>query len=267
MIDELMTTAVCWDMKANVSVEFAHTAEYFFYFCPDLICLERVVPVVRKNYFFRAPQAHAPGCHYEKKRVEASSVPGVPKQRESLLPPSIIPSHLGKISPPRQRKLPSKSEMRSLSEQIKTEPPLHPGTLQEVIDSWLAMSTAVRSEHPLVINGRTLDYFTAFSAFNSAKDDPSLLVNRQTIAFGMATVSHFINDFYITSRCKFLVGEQYLPIKIRVRPGDPDFDSLADKQNVLLFIYGNIALHSAERKWVEMQRPDAYSGFVISHVV
>ncbi|WP_460158799.1 hypothetical protein [Pseudomonas sp. S3_E11] len=55
MNDELMVSAVCWEMDAAVSASFAHAVkvtEEFLFFCPE--CLVDVVASIstKKNFFF-----------------------------------------------------------------------------------------------------------------------------------------------------------------------------------------------------------------------
>ena len=80
MSSELMTTAVCWEVGANVSAEYAKDNSTFYYFCPEQNCLEKVVPAQRNNKFFRAPNRHVTGCKNEKESIEQSNVQGEQKK-------------------------------------------------------------------------------------------------------------------------------------------------------------------------------------------
>ena len=97
MSSELMTTAVCWEVGANVSAEYGKDNSTFYYFCPERNCLEKVVPAQRNNKFFKAPNRHVTGCKNEKESSENSNVQGEQKKVAMAVPPPIIPSHLGAI--------------------------------------------------------------------------------------------------------------------------------------------------------------------------
>ena len=263
MTDELMTTAVCWEMGANVSVSLAYSAKDLFYFCPDPRCLVEVVPAKINNVFFRAPESHVSGCRNEKKKTTASSVLVVPTQRHSLLPPPVIPSHLGAISKGHKARKPTLAQMHSLATQIKDAPALHPGTLREVVDAWWLMSRIERRQCPLHIAARALTYSDAFGEFGVASKDVASLGCERIITFGQASVTSYKNTFTVTTWRKFNAGDKRLPIKIRVRSDDPDFASLAPGQHVTLFLHGAPPTLDSLRKCFEMQTSNAYDGFVI----
>ncbi|MGE8100337.1 hypothetical protein [Pseudomonas fluorescens] len=263
MTDELMTTAVCWEMDANASVSFAYTARDLFYFCPNPRCLVEVVPAKINNVFFRAPESHVSGCINEKKKTTASSIPVVPMQRHSPPPPQIIPSHLGAIAKGHKATKPTLAQMRSLAMQIQAAPALHPGTLREVVDAWWLMSKIDRRQCPLHIAARALTYFDAFGQFGVASRDIASLECERIIAFGQASVTLFKNTFSVTTWRKFNAGGKSLPIKVRVRSGDPDFAYLAPGQHVTLFLHGVTPAPDSQQKYFEMQTSNAYNGFVI----
>lgn len=103
MNSELMTTAVCWEVGANVSAEYAKDNSTFYYFCPEQNCLEKVVPAQRNNKFFRAPNRHVTGCKNEKESIEQSNVQGEQKKVAMAVAPTIIPSHLGAVPATKKR--------------------------------------------------------------------------------------------------------------------------------------------------------------------
>lgn len=112
MSSELMTTAVCWEVGANVSAEYAKDNSTSYYFCPEQNCLEKVVPAQRNNKFFRAPNRHVTGCKNQKESIENSNVQGEQKKVSMAVAPTIIPSHLGAV--PTTKKSPCLREHKCL---------------------------------------------------------------------------------------------------------------------------------------------------------
>lgn len=263
MSEELMTAAVCWEMNASVSVSFAHTAKDLFYFCPDPCCLVEVVPAKKVNYFFRAPQSHVPGCVNEKKKTTESPLPRMAQSRPLSLPPQIIPSHLGVLPKRRKSIRPSREEMHSLAMQVRSTPVLYPGTLHEVIDAWNSMNTTERHQQSLQIAGHARTYFDAFVPFSGAKGQLAALKYDHLIAFGLASVSYYLDSFYVATLSRFDVDNEFVPIRVRVRPDDPDYKKLKHGQKVMLFLHGTVTAISRQGKYVEVQRGDEYSGFII----
>lgn len=269
MTEELMTSAVCWEHGAAVSVDFAHTDRDLYYFCPDPTCLVRVVPAKLKNFYFRAPESHVPGCVNEKQSTNSSPVPMAPQVRHALLPAPIIPTHLGPLA--RKAKTshkPTMSERRALASQVKAAPVLHPGTLQEVVDAWSTMSHADRNTHRLQIAGNTLTYFDAFGAMGQAGGDIALLRCKSIISFGSATVRSHGDSYYISSRSRFDAGDTKLSITIRVKPSDPYFSRL---ENVLggvslLMLHGVDLVVRNQKNYFDFplfDPPNPYAGFAL----
>lgn len=262
MTEELMISAICWELQGNVSVEFAHENDLYF-FCPDQRCLAEVIPAKKKNYFFRAPQSHASGCQNEKKKTESGSLSGVRKQFAADEPVSVVPSHLGKLPKQDKKSRPSVEQMRTLAIQVRTSPIQHPGTLEEVIDAWHRMSINKRHSTSLDIGGQALNYFSAFAAFSALTDDVDKLTTGLHIAFGDAKVNLFKGDYYVKSLCKFKDHTPAKPLIFRVRQGHSLFNELKDGQTVSLFVRGPVSIRSAERNSVDLQCRDAYSGIVV----
>lgn len=261
MSNELMTAAICWEIGAKISVEFAYHAKDLFYFCPEANCLAEVVPAKINNAFFRAPGSHALGCANEKKKTTESPVPTTPISRESTVPPPPIPSHLGPIAKARKGTRPSKAQMHQLALRNRSAPLLQPGTFQEVVNAWCSMDgVSARKSHPLHIASQPQTYFDAFSPLSHVSKEGALNSDRK-ILYGHATVSDYNRSFYVTTKTWFKVGEKVLPIKIRVRSSDVLYPYLKDGQEVMLFLHGLIP---ALDKYIEIQPTDAYSGMVIT---
>ncbi|MBX9753820.1 MAG: hypothetical protein K2X80_03630 [Pseudomonadaceae bacterium] len=262
MDQELMTAAICWEIGAKVSVDFAYKAKELFYFCPEANCLAEVIPAKIKNAFFRAPESHAPGCVNEKKKTTDSPVPTVPVSRKTSAPPQAIPTHLGPVAKARKGTKPSAAQMHALALQSRLTPPLHPGTFQEVVDAWCSMHAKDRHSHPLYIAFQPHTYFDAFSPFSHVDKDEALNADHK-IVYGQASVSDYNHSFYVTTRSKFRVGERCLPIKIRVRANDAHYAYLKDGQDIVLFLHGAIPTLEDGQKYIEIQPADTYSGMVI----
>lgn len=261
MSNELMTTAICWEISAKVSVESAYHAKDLFYFCPDANCLAEVVPAKIINAFFRAPGSHVPGCANEKQKTIDSPVPSAPISRKSTVPPRPIPTHLGPIEKPRKANRPTVEEMHALALQSHLEPLRHHGTLQEVVDAWCAMEDLdARRSHSLHIASQPQTYFDAFSPLSHEGKEGTPSSDRK-ILYGFASVSYFKHSFYVATKTKFKVGEKTLPIRIRIRPNHALYPCLVDEQEVMLFLHGHIPELGNH---IEIQPTDAYSGMVIT---
>lgn len=261
MSNELMTAAICWDIGAKISVEFAYQAKDLFYFCPEANCLAEVVPAKINNAFFRALASHAPGCANEKKKTTESPAPTAPFSRKSTVPPLPIPSHLGPIAMARKGTRPSEAQMRDLALRCRVAPLHHPGTFQEVVNAWCSMDgVSARRSHPLHIASQPQTYFDAFSPLSHVSKEEALSSDRK-ILYGHAFVSDYNHSFYVTTKTRFKVGEKVLPIKIRVRSSDVLYPYLKDGQEVMLFLHGLIPPLD---KYIEIQPEDAYSGMLIT---
>lgn len=269
MTEELMTSAVCWEHGAAVSVGFAHTDRDLYYFCPDPKCLVRVVPAKRNNFYFRAPESHVLGCVNEKQSTNSSPAPWAPQVRHTPLLAPIIPTHLGPLA----RKVkashkPTMSERRALASQAKATQVLHPGTLQEVVDAWSTMTYADRNSHQLQIAGNTLTYFDSFGAMDQVGGDISLLRCDSIISFGPASVRRHGNSYYISSKSRFNVGDTKLPITIRVKPGDLYFSRLENRIGgvSLLMLHGVDLVVRDQKNYFDFplfDPPNVYAGFAL----
>lgn len=263
MSSELMTTAVCWDLGANVSAEFAKDNSTFYYFCPEPNCLEKVVPAQRNNKFFRAPNRHVRGCKNEKESTENSNIQGEQKKVAMAVAPTIIPSHLGAVPTTKKKAMPTQAQMLALAQQVQSSPAIHPGTLQEVVDAWRVLSMNERVEHQLHIENEPFNYFDAFVPLSHAGEDINSVNWNNAIVFGTASVELFNGSFYIKTFRKFSSGASRVQIRVRVSSSEPYFNLLVDGKKVTLFLRTSTPTIDARNKFFEIQPSTLYSGFAI----
>ena len=266
MVVKLMTTAVCWDMDANVSASFAHAApKDLFYFCP--CCLEEVVAAISilGNFYFRALNSHKPRCVNEKAPSHASAFPGVSAPRPAYIAPPLIPSHLGKLSTRRKNAKPTVTEMQALASslQASTSAVIHPGTLAEVVEAWSAMTVNVRQRTSLSIAGQQLTYFDAFAQLTAAQKNIASLGCDRLITHAQATVSLLDNVVLVVTWLKFDTQNKPVPIRVKMKRSDPVANQLAKGQHVRLFLHGPAPVLNAQQKYFEMQNISEYLGFIV----
>lgn len=263
MSSELMTTAVCWEVGANVSAEYAKDNSSFYYFCPEPSCLEKVVPAQRNNKFFRAPNKHFPLCKNAKVSTESFSMQGEQKKVAMAVVPAIIPSHLGAVPVTKKKAMPTRAQMLALAQQVQSSPAIHPGTLQEVVDAWRGLSEEKRKAHQLYIENQLTNYFESFISLSHARDDINSVNWNRAILFGDASVEWFNGSFYIKTFSKLTSGTDRARVRVRVRSGDSYFNSLADGQKVRLFLRTPTPTIDVRNKFFEIQPSTLYSGFAI----
>lgn len=263
MAVELMTSAVCWDMDANVSAAFAHTAKELFYFCP--CCLRKVAASVSTlgNFFFMAPDSHKEGCVNEKAKPQPSAIAGVQTSGPAASPQALIPTHLGKPAKRRKPADPSPAEMEALVLRVQADWPMLPGTLAEVVDAWSSMTTSARHQTPLSIAGQQLSYFDAFTQLSSTQKDITLLGCDRIITFAPATVSVLTHAVLVATWFKFDTQNKPVPIRAKMKPTDPAAAQLTNGQKVKLFLHGPAPTLNAQQTYFEMAHATAYSGFVV----
>lgn len=265
MNNELMVSAICWEMDAAVSASFAHAipkTDDLLFFCPDCLVDVTASISINKNCFFKAPSLHRPGCSNEKRQSKSSGA-GDPTKWPSANPDVIIPSHLGELPKRRRKQKPSMSERQALAKSVQPGVILHPGTLREVVDAWFTMTMSDRKKYPLTVGVAQLNYYDAF-AFLSAGGDISSLGCGGVVVVASATSNKFGGSFYVTTRGRFQVGEQMLPIKARVRSNDPDFKLLEDgRKEVQIFLHGAPPALNSEGKYFHPPAVTPYTGFVI----
>ncbi|WP_032656907.1 hypothetical protein [Pseudomonas syringae] len=265
MNNELMVSAICWEMDAVVSASFAHSVkmtEDFLLFCPECFVDVAATISTKENYFFRAPGLHRPGCKNEKRQSDSTLPARYPVERTPADPEPVIPSHLGDLPRPFKRNKPSMVERQALAKAIQPGAVLHPGTLREVVEAWSVMSVSDRKLRSLTVSGTKMPYYDAF-AFLSSGGDISALECGDKVIVGSATSNRF-GDFYVTTRSKFKLGDQMLPIKARVRPGDPDFQLLdGGKKDLQIFLHGATPTLQIGKSYFHPPAATAYTGFVI----
>lgn len=264
MANELMTTAVCWDMDANTSASFAHSARDLFYFCP--CCLNEVAASISTigNYFFFALNSHKPGCDNEKEKSHASAVPGLSRPKPAALPALHVPSHLGKLATRRKRSKPSVDEMEALIERVTAAPAvIHLGTLAEVVDAWSSMSVSDRHQTPLTIAGQPLNYSDAFAQLSPTQKDPALLGCDRLVTHAKATVRVLSHVILVVTWLKFTTQNKPVPIRAKVKLTDPAAGHLTEGQHVTLFLHGPVPTLNAAQTYFEMQHATEYLGAVV----
>lgn len=261
---DLMTTAVCWEVGANVSVEYAKDNSTFYYFCSEPNCLEKVVPAQRNNKFFKALKRHVAGCVNEKEITESSSVPGEKRKVAQAMAPTIIPSHLGAVPASKKKATPTRVQMLALAQQVQSAPAIHPGTLQEVVDAWQTMNMNDRHQHHLHIENQPSNYFDTFIPLSDVEEDITSVKWSSTIAFGVASVDFFNGSFYIKTFNKFASDTNRAPIRVRVRTNEPYFARLKHGAKVTLFLHATTPTIDTRGKFYEIPPSTLYSGFAIS---
>ncbi len=110
MRKELLTTALCWELQAKVSVEYARTRSRLMYYCAVPDCVATLSTAQRHNLYFRAENRHKHGCANDTEKAEEPEVPGVSKPRSSVVPERPIPTVLGNATTPERRWSPTAEE-------------------------------------------------------------------------------------------------------------------------------------------------------------
>lgn len=216
MSDELLTTALCWEIDQRISADYAHGRPSLSFYCPDKACLAKVVPAKIRNVFFRAPGRHAHGCRWEKEINEKSAAPGLSRPKPSLLLPPASPTCLGPGLAIMRRLPPTIAELRLLAERVEQAPIMHPGTLSDVVDAWCAMTGADRADHQLIIADHSANYATAFRFLPQTGPGISTLDSDRYIVFGAATVKVGQSFIFVTTLKKFDSANGRKAISIRV---------------------------------------------------
>lgn len=242
MREELMTEALCWELEAKVTAEYAYTRKNLTYFCPEENCLVEVRPKKLKNTYFYAPNLHEPGCINEAATAQPSPHPGQPNPKPSPAPAPQIPTILGAGPVPRPRGRPTKADLLKLAQRARILPVSQPGTLEEVVAAWAAMSSNERANHPLSIAGQNYNYVTAFSFLANANPDIIHLDCRGRIVFGAAKVTVGGLYYFVSTRKTFDHQAARLPIRLDVTKNSPLLANVPGLvgQHVTLFWHGNI---------------------------
>lgn len=264
MTSSLMTVSACWEVGAKVSIEYAINKPSHYYFCPEINCLEKVVPVQGKvNIYFRAPSRHASGCKHEKDVNEDSQVSGTRKIISPATPITIIPNHLGEIPVIRNNSIPLKSQLRALAQTMQDAPAIQPGTLQDVVEAWVNMTLNDRHNYKIEIANQKLSYFSAFTLLGNTVTDIMTTKWNITITSGKAFVEFFNGSFYIKTFSRFSTGGTTAPIRIRVKPGDTYFNQLVHKTTIKIFLHVPTPTLNGNSQFFDIASAMPYSGFII----
>lgn len=242
--DELMTEALCWQLESKVTADYAHTGRAAFElncYCPHEACLTRVYPKKKINTYFYAPDRHVAGCPNEARSTEPSLYPGLPKPRATDVPAKPVPNVLGPGPMIKAKSgAPTKAELLQLAATAQALPALHPGTLEEVIDTWVRMTPNERAVQPLTVATQNLTYATAFTFLGNATEDIDSLNVWERIIFGAATVDELDHCFLIKSRKKFQHQTKRLPLQLisKKRNLVPDYLAEMSNKTATLFWHG-----------------------------
>ena len=250
MRKELLTTALCWELQAKVSVEYARTRRQLIYYCAEPDCVADLSTAKRDNLYFYAEGRHKAGCKNDTGRVDEPVVPGVPKPRPSIVPERPIPTVLGNGPAPARRKPPSAEERRALAVRLEAEPVLEPGTLEEVVNAWMKLlSDKERRFHPLRVRDMDLDYKSAFSFLAYANSDISQLECQNRVIFGAATVSDWQGLVFVTTLKKFAHGDKKIPLRLQTNSNNllPEYLAGLVNRQVTLFWHGKIPIVSKNK--------------------
>jgi hypothetical protein len=217
MREELMKEALCWELEAKVTAEYAYGDKGLLYFCPEEGCLEPVRPAQRVNVYFRAPNRHKEGCPNEAQPSEPSPIPGAQKKKPLAEPVIPIPTHLGPSLPIKKKgRSPSQDDLRKLAQALMIAQPCHPGTFEEVVRAWATMTTEERKSRRLNIQGVDTTYHDAFHFLAWAGDDIDQLDSQTGIVFGMAKIyaPQGFDCYLVDSVKRFKSDPHTLPIRL-----------------------------------------------------
>lgn len=218
MRTELMESAMCWDLAENVTATYAKYNDDFSYFCPHSICLQEVGAKQKVNAHFVARGRHVPGCPNEPAKVEGVGTATKPAKKVSKVAPPAIPTVLGPGKSSKQkRSKPSTAELLMLAADLKGKPPSCTGTMDEVVNAWLHLTMAERSETSLLINDERLNYKTGFYCLSELGDSAmEQFPCTRRIVHGTASIRTSGGCYWIESVKKFRTLESKLNLIIRV---------------------------------------------------
>lgn len=267
MTDELLTTALCWEIGQRISADYAHARPSLSFYCPDKTCLARVVPAKIRNVFFRAPGRHEHGCRWEKDVSEKSAAPGVSQPKPSPLLPAVSPTCLGPSLAIMRRLPPTIAELRLLAERVEQAPIMHPGTLTDVVDAWCAMNAADRPDYPLIIAEHSANYATAFRFLPQSGPGIATLDSDRHIVFGAAIVKVGRSFIFVTTLKKFDSANGRKAISIRVPRTARSAAGLAQlvDASVTAFWHGPAPVEDQRADYFSAPAPDEalYAGLVV----
>lgn len=253
MREELMTEALCWDLQAKITADYAHAAKTSFElscYCPYDVCLAPVSAKRLTNAFFLAPGRHVAGCPNEARSSEPSMNPGPPMPKPRETPVKRIPNLLGPgptIKSPRNA--PTIDELRQLAAKVRALPAIFPGTLEHVVDAWANLPPGERASHPLKVGGQDLNYDTAFTFLATAAEKIDSLRFDTRIIYGAATVVALDYCYMIETRKRFSSETGKLPLRLisKKRSTVPAYLPDLVNQTATLFCHG-VTPQLAEKK-------------------
>jgi len=250
MRKELLTTALCWELQAKVSVEYARTKKRFMYYCAEPDCVATLSTAQRHNLYFYAEDRHKTGCKNDTERSEEPELPGMSKPRQSVVPERPIPTIFGNGPTPERRRSPTAEERRALAVKLEAEPVLEPGTLEEVVSAWSALSSdEERHSHPLRIRNLELTYKSAFSFLAYADPDVSRLDCQNKIIFGAAKVSDWQGFIFVNTLKKFVCEDKKISLRLQTNSNNmlPEYLTNLVNREVTLFWHGDIPIISKSK--------------------
>lgn len=216
MREEIMTVSICWELQAKVTAEYAYARKDLMYFCPERECLNEVRASLKKRHYFYALERHVDGCPNQPPVKEVSPVPGAPRPRLAPEREPVLPTVLGPPPSPAARPRPSRADLMALAHTIHDQPVQQSGTLEEVIDAWVAMPPHARATYPLTVGSLASTYSAAFQFLGSLAPEISELEPVNRVVYGAARVSEGGKYFFIWSRKTFNAGEKRIPLRIDV---------------------------------------------------
>lgn len=273
---ELMTEAMCWELAENVTAEYACANKDLSYFCPHRDCLQEVVsPSPIKNWHFRAPGKHAPGCPNTPPEVENKDTTTSPATKVSIVPPAPIPTELGPAKKGiRNKSKPTRDKLLALADSLKSKPPCCAGTLLEVVDAWHIIPSVERRNRRLHVNGQELTYQTAFFCLSELGGKPIKELPCETkIVHGLASIEVKEDCYWIKPIKKIFVGTAKIGMVMRI-PRDAseaaqyveDFlKSFSGYHSYSLFYFGDLPTISTSGKnfVLNSNASDKYRRFVL----
>lgn len=255
---ELMVEALCWETQSKIHVSYAKNDRRLSCFCPDERCLARVYPKTVKNTYFYAENGHITGCSNEAESHADPLQPGKPKPKPSEVPQQPIPNWLGEPPRPQRRLPPSKEQLIALARSAKAAPPLYTGTMAEIVDAWLAMPDTEQAAHPLTVNGRQLNYQSAFSYLRYLQNDINRLHCDDYIIYGDAEVSRGKSCYFLSSIKRFAFNGVSLPLRLDAPIRKPWPSDVTDYvgQRVVFFWHGDLPAINAKQTAYQLTQPD-----------
>lgn len=276
MRTELMEDAICWDLSAKVTADYAWANKDFSYFCPHSLCLKEVRPKRLVNAYFFAPAMHVSGCPNEPEKVDGDGTALKPAKKASIIAAPPIPTELGPAESRRvKRSKPSDEEKLALANDLKGTALCCAGTLPEVVNAWLLLPHRLRPQKQLLINDEQFTYESGFYHLSTLGEAPvEQLPCASRIIHGAVGVKNDKTCYWIKSVKLFHFGESKLNLIIKV-PKDGGLTAnyvenfLAtneDAKSFTLFYLGDVPSLSGSGKSYGISKDisDDYRRFVLA---